>query len=286
MIIDVPKREIIEVLENEIGEELLIHGIGCGLFNKDFDFLMCNLETELEYYKTFKYEMYDDVIDVLYCNRGEWEEGYTENEPSICKILETPLDWSEFKDPYWWGEPDQDEITGESFPEFFEEIIKKGENNQVEFKPALFYNYKTQQSGISVKNNIAKAICAFINSNGGYLFIGVDDHGNIQGLKDDFSLSNKPNTKDFFRLQFDDLITHFFTSSILSNIKADFYQKDDFEIFVVTVWPRKLYPTFLNGQYGKEFYIRGQASSLLLKEQKEIEKYCAEKWGTEWNSCE
>jgi len=88
-------------------------------------------------------------------------------------------------------------------------LIDGGENNHVEFKPCLIYNFNTKKGGIGVKAYIAKAICAFLNANGGFLFIGVKDNGEAQGLDYDFNLSNGKNPLDFFMLEFDQMLRHF-----------------------------------------------------------------------------
>jgi len=57
--------------------------------------------------------------------------------------------------------------------------------NQVEFNPALFYNFSSGEAGIGIKGIISKAICTFLNSRGGFLFNGFADKGEIQGLEFD-----------------------------------------------------------------------------------------------------
>src|SRR5690606_20540325 len=135
--------------------------------------------------------------------------------------------------------------------------ISRGEGNQIEFKPALLYNFSTEQAGISIKNIIAKAICAFLNSNGGFLFIGVNDNGNIQGLDFDFKLAGNENPKDFFQKEFDQMLKDFLSFSVNSNVVGQFYEVKGKIIYIVTVTPNKRRPIFLKGQKGKEFYIRG-----------------------------
>lgn len=56
----------------------------------------------------------------------------------------------------------------------FEEILKGGEGTLVEFKK-------------SVSSSLGKEICAFANTAGGRIFIGIDDHNKIIGCK----LTNK-----------------------------------------------------------------------------------------------
>jgi len=51
-------------------------------------------------------------------------------------------------------------------------LINRGESDQVEFKRKIKYPEK-----------VLKELVAFANSNGGYLFVGVSDDGNIPGVK-------------------------------------------------------------------------------------------------------
>ena len=54
------------------------------------------------------------------------------------------------------------------------ELIKKGENTNVEFKES--------KNGLS--KNVFETICAFLNRNGGHLLLGVQDNGSIQGIEE------------------------------------------------------------------------------------------------------
>jgi hypothetical protein len=285
---------ITDVLQNGIGifckldvEEIFIHGIGDKWFSEQWpDHLMYYLETEADYYLKNNLNTKDLLIDILYCSADEWNEGYLGDgqwvdesyvEPQIRKILHTPFDWSAYEKPYWW---EIDKNKQESIlPTKLFELIEKGESNQVEFKPALLYNFSTSKGGIGVKGIIAKAICAFLNSNGGFLIIGVTDKGEAQGLSYDFSLAEGKNEKDFFMLEFDQMLEHFLSFSIKSNVSGQFYQLNEKDIFVVAVTPSKRRPIFLKGQNGKEFYVRGEASSRQLTDIEELINYCIEKWG-------
>lgn len=276
LIVDVPKPD--NIYDDKEGEEILIHGIGnISYLSDDPDRLIFELQRESDYYTFFNYQTDNNLIEVVYCSRDEWEEGYREDEPATYNILETPFDWTGLDKPYWWGEPEDEEI--QQAPKTLEEIIQEGESNQVEFKPALLYNFSTGKGGIGVKGIIAKAICAFLNSNGGFLIIGVTDKGELQGLSFDFSLSEDKNEKDFFMLEFDQMLEHFLSFSIKSNVSGQFFQLNEKDIFVVTVTPSKRRPIFLKGQSGKEFYVRGEASSRQLTDIEELVNYCIEKWG-------
>lgn len=279
LIVDIPKPD--NVYDDKEGEEIFIHGIGnISFLNDHSDRLIFELQREYEYYTFYNYQTDNKVIEVVYCCRDEWEEGYREDEPATYNIIETPFDWTGLDKPYWWGEPEDEEVEViQQAPKTLEEIIQEGESNQVEFKPALLYNFSTGKGGIGVKGIIAKAICAFLNSNGGFLIIGVTDKGEPQGLSFDFSLSEDKNQKDFFMLEFDQMLEHFLSFSIKSNVSGQFYQLNEKDIFVVTVTPSKRRPIFLKGQNGKEFYVRGEASSRQLTDIEELVNYCIEKWG-------
>lgn len=278
--------------ENDVFDEssMFIHGIGDSYFIEDDpDFIMYNLEQEYKLFLEGGLNTGNKTVEILFCSRDEWTEGYLGDgkwiddsyiEPQIRTILHTPFDWSGYEKPYWWD--NLDDVKGENadqLPLNIEELIKNGESNQVEFKPSLLYNFLTNRAGIGVKAIIAKAICAFLNSNGGILVIGVTDKGEPQGLSYDYSLSKGKDVKDYFMLEFDQMLEHFLSFSVKNNVSGQFYKYKEKDIFVVTVNPSKRRPIFLNGQNGKEFYVRGEASSRQFSDMEDLVNYCIEKWG-------
>lgn len=277
LIVDVPRPGD----NDEVGEEIFIHGIGyISYISEDTDLLIYDLQREYEYYTFYEYSTDGKEKEVVYCNIEDWERGYRDDASATYHILETPFDWTGLDKPYWWGNPDEEQIEEtEKAPRTLEEIIRDGETNQVEFKPALLYNFSTGKAGIGIKGIIAKSICAFLNSNGGFLIIGVTDNGEPQGLSYDYSLAGKKKEKDFFMLEFDQMLEHFLSFSVKNNVSGQFYEYNEKEIFVVTITPSKRRPVFLKGQNGKEFYVRGEASSRRLTDIEELVNYCIEKWG-------
>lgn len=81
--------------------------------------------------------------------------------------------------------------------------------------------------------------------------------------------------------EFDQMLEHFLTFSVKSNISGQFFQLNEKDIFVVAVTPSSRRPIFMNGLKGKEFYVRGEASSRQLSDIEEIANYCIEKWGVQ-----
>lgn len=66
-----------------------------------------------------------------------------------------------------------------------EQIISRGEKSDLEFKPSFFTDTNIGGSR-QLEHECAKVIASFLNTQGGYLLIGVSDDGEIQGLDKDF----------------------------------------------------------------------------------------------------
>ncbi len=72
------------------------------------------------------------------------------------------------------------------------ELIRFGETENVEFKSTFRMNLYTGKKDRAVEKAALKTICAFLNSEGGILMIGVGDDGEILGLDNDkFTNSDK-----------------------------------------------------------------------------------------------
>ncbi|HEV8081034.1 MAG TPA: DUF262 domain-containing protein [Chitinophagaceae bacterium] len=142
----------------------------------------------------------------------------------------------------------------------WKELIDKGETTFVEFKSSLRYCLREKKPMKYIEHSIAKTINAFLNSEGGRLFIGADDEGNILGLDYDFGTLGKDNGKDSFFLKFDNIIRDYLGKENLTDVKGSFINIDDKDIFVVEV-NRSSEPVFMKFENKDEFYVRASASS-------------------------
>jgi len=100
-------------------------------------------------------------------------------------------------------------------------LIRDGESRTVEFKQSLEYvvpdspemlkipeaQRKTRLGELqkAVTHSALKTICAFLNSGGGTLVMGVHDGGEIIGIEPDYTLCKKQN-RDGFELKLTDLL--------------------------------------------------------------------------------
>jgi hypothetical protein len=81
--------------------------------------------------------------------------------------------------------------------ETYEKMIKKGESERVEFKSTLRYDLKITQVNKELGKAVAKTLAGFMNSDGGYLFIGVGDGGEIVGIEHDIEIVSKKSIDGF-----------------------------------------------------------------------------------------
>lgn len=107
------------------------------------------------------------------------------------------------------------------------EIIALGEGSEVEFKREL-------------SKGLGREMCAFANAGGGYILIGVDDHGNIVGVSDTNSLMSKIQN---------------IANSAEPRIEIDLKVED--KVLIVYI-PEQRNKAF---SYGGGFYIRRNANS-------------------------
>lgn len=271
----------IDIQEEYFIDEEQIHGVG---HNSAAQSLMDSLNTEIEYYTYYKFDTKNYCINVKFYD-ADANEVYGET------ILKTPFDWAGYEIPYTGDEDDNEmelvEIPNSNLKTFID-CIEYGEGNQIEFKSSLV-SYKNGNSvGYSrhVIFKIIKAIASFLNSNGGVLFVGVNDDKSILGLDTDFSLaqSKSDNPKDYFKLQVDNIIKQNF-KSVATFINGDFVEVEDKIIYIFIIEPSPS-PVFVKNttdkdpnNHKKEFYVRlTGASSIHYYDTEEIVEYCLNHW--------
>jgi hypothetical protein len=261
--------EYIEVIyiEPDHKQEWTIHMVSADSF--DPQDLLDGLFNEYNAYKDLGLDTKNYLRRIEYYGTDYIESG-GEESAAFNDILETPFIWKSTYNPEELKQVD-DIIEQTHF-----EIIAQGEGNQVEFKPSLQYNFNTGKESQAIRYIIAKSICAFFNTKGGILYIGITNEGGIQGLDYDFSLY-PDNQRDHFLQAFDRLIAYFFPLSIAPLLEPRFIKIHDNIIFVVSVLPSLDEPVYLNNPYNQEtsleFYIRLQASSRQITDKDEIIRY-------------
>jgi hypothetical protein len=143
-------------------------------------------------------------------------------------------------------------------------IIRKGENEKIEFKSTLRTNLHTKQIDKKMEYEVLKTIVAFLNSNGGILLLGVSDKGGIVGIeKDGFT-----NTDGFYR-HFTNLFKTYIGNEYLPFIKTELITIENRNVFKIICLPIDN-EVFLKTEGREEFYVRSGPSSVKLEGSKLI----------------
>lgn len=244
----------------------LIHEIGFSIYDENS--FMNSLNNEFEYYSYYKYDTGELRTYVTFCDANEWEEGYRSNEPATYSILKTPFDWTGYDEPYWWlrtsdGEPPDEETK------LWARFIDGGEGKKVEFKSTLRYSIHKKKADKVIEHSIAKTIAAFLNTDGGFLLVGIDDDGQILGLGNDFSLYNK-NSLDNFLIAFRNILKSYFGLGIIARLDYDFSYLGGKRFFYVEMSGSER-PIYLNNYGVKEFYVRVGTTSSKMDVEEAVE---------------
>lgn len=147
------------------------------------------------------------------------------------------------------------------------QLLAAGESRTVEFKSTLRYGIRQKQPDKGVEHSAMKNLAAFLNSEGGTLFLGVDDDGTILGLEDtDFASFKGANKKDDFIKHFDNLIQNYFGNNLVQKFNIEFETIQGKTIALIHIKDRASKPIVIKNpdKNVEEFYIRRNASAINL----------------------
>lgn len=153
-------------------------------------------------------------------------------------------------------------------------ILSIGENKSVEFKSSLRWDNRTHSVNKELEIEIARAVCGFANTEGGRLFIGVDDSRLVVGLENDYQTFGKK-SRDGFQLQLNNLLNTCLGKDIHSNLTVRFLSIENKDICEIKVSKSK--PVFLNNRGQIEFHVRASGSTLKLNAREQYD-YIREHW--------
>jgi predicted HTH transcriptional regulator len=154
--------------------------------------------------------------------------------------------------------------------------IKGGESSTVEFKQTFSLNLedfrKNRNHILSSESKekpilaVLKTIAAFLNTQGGTLFIGVNDSGEVLGFSRELESMHR-NNLDTFKKTFKDVF-----SKRVGAEHSKYYSLNPInfgdEVVIEIKCERSKTPCFVDGEY---FYIRTEASSEKLHGKKLLE---------------
>ena len=153
------------------------------------------------------------------------------------------------------------------------------ENQKVEFKKSLVYSSQTNSPAPDQLLTIAKEIAAFMNTDGGDLYLGIDNEGYVVGVENDFNELNsvvidgyhgsdseyapyKP-THDGYILKITNLVKFMLGKLAATLTNAEFVSKDGAEYVKIHVEPMIGRNMAYLGQ-NQDLYVRNNSSVLKL----------------------
>ncbi len=156
------------------------------------------------------------------------------------------------------------------------DLIAQGENERVEFKSSIRWDFTLKAANKGLQMSIARAICGMLNSKGGILIVGVDDDRSVIGIESDLKALEKPN-RDGFELYLTNIIKHHLGIAYRDYVQVGFETVQDREVCVLAIDPCPE-PVFLKTGNENEFCVRrGNATHKL--DAKETVQYIQAHWG-------
>jgi membrane protein YdbS with pleckstrin-like domain len=134
------------------------------------------------------------------------------------------------------------------------DLVSGGENQVVEFKASLVWDYHQQRANKGLYKPVFKNIVAFLNSGGGRLLIGVGDDGQILGLEPDLGTLPKANV-DGFENVFNQAFNSMIGVEYRRFVSVSFPLAEGQAICLVEVRPADE-PVYLRLKGDEQFYIR------------------------------
>lgn len=135
------------------------------------------------------------------------------------------------------------------------DLLAGHESNNVEFKSTLQWDVKKDEKADYLRLATLKTIAAFLNSDGGYLLIGVEDNGAIYGLEQDLKLmtgKTLQQRRDKFELHLTNLIADRIGNYFTKFVTVQFELVDDRLVCLVSVQPASE-AAYVDGQ---KFFMR------------------------------
>lgn len=175
----------------------------------------------------------------------------------------------------WAGKSTHHEATTE-------DIIEAGESQTIEFKSTARWNLHTEQTDPKLEHVIVKAVCGFLNAEGGSLLIGVDDDGNVLGIEQDLATLGSKANQDGYELFLRQRLDNGLSTPTAVTVRIRFPVVDGTPICLVAVAaagrPVFAKPAKGSGADGAEFWVRtGNATKQLHGD--DMVRYQEEHWG-------
>lgn len=145
---------------------------------------------------------------------------------------------------------------------------------RVEYKSTFEWDSRRNQKSPELMLGCLRTVCAFLNSEGGDLYIGVGDDGTVKGIDDDFALIKDSAKEDMFENRLREFFKNHIEPIPLNAVEVTFMDMDGRKVCRLAVKPRPEEVTYLvfkdasSGQPVEEIFVRDGNRTLCLKGRK------------------
>ena len=231
-------------------------------------------KSPVEYWPSMTREMPPDVIDQqrtwhalpVGWEQLDYDDFLNRRRTLIAQVIKDAFD-------RLWGE------GGDSRDWTVAEAIGFGESQLVEFKSTARLNLHTNQADKRIEHAIVKTVCGFLNSEGGTLYIGVDDSGTVLGLDADMATLGHKSGRDGYELFLRQCLDNGLSSSTATTVTIAFHEVDGRNLCAVSVAAsgRPVFAKSSNDSVAREFWVRvGNATKQMHGE--EMISYQTDHW--------
>jgi ActR/RegA family two-component response regulator len=133
-------------------------------------------------------------------------------------------------------------------------LITQGENENVEFRSTIRWDYQNKKTDKKIQKAIARTIAGMMNNTGGTLFIGVADDGKILGIEKDLFSLRKQNVDEFEKVLVE-IIQNYLGIEYIKYVDIRFESFDEKIVCLISIETSSK-PVFLVSENNSEFWVR------------------------------
>ena len=219
--------------------------------------------TALKYTVDFQFQIEEEMYEEISRLNEDEEKFFNDNYDKEHKKLKNYITKKNFNDRLEVFSIGKKFIEVSTSENPFISKINNGESKTVEFKETLSLDVrkKKDKSYKPIKENyielaVLKTIAGFLNSEGGELFIGVNDHSQILGVRDELEQFHKSSI-DKMLLHLKNLIKSNIGASLSNFYDINIRNLDNHQIIQVECFKSDK-EVFIKG---KDFYVRSGPST-------------------------
>ena len=155
------------------------------------------------------------------------------------------------------------------------DLVLEGEHSRLELKQTYRYDGKTKDVNKVLEKAVMKTVCAFLNTDGGSLIIGITDNGKIYGLEDDYNTLVRKD-RDGFENHFNQVLKNMMGANFRQYVNLSFQTIEGKDVCLVEVEPAGK-PAYMKANGEEEFFIRTGNTTSQLKIS-EVSSYIETHW--------